>query len=318
MPESSSRINLIDRLNEKMQQDDAKSSDPSLVERAMNQQEEKPAERDRAANALEASKDTLDPPAIDSSSWHASESGRSVELDFARMHQGGFLTPDSQRSKLKEQYRAIKRPLLINAFQRTDGTTNPHIIMVTSASPNEGKTFTATNLAMSIAAEQEVKVLLVDGDVIRQDLSQQFGVANRKGYLDILRNDGTSVSDIIVRTNIPSLALLPCGQSSENATELFASTRMSDLMQDLASRYNDRVIIVDTPPVLVSSETQTLGMHAGQFILVVEAGETPRRQIEEALSLLPPTEHVFCILNKANENDIGDRYGYYKSYYYAS
>ena len=315
MSTSSTRINLIDRLSQKMEQSEAKKTD-SLIERAMNEDRDKlGALPDKDLQINEESDKSLSPPHIDSSSWHSSESGSTLELDYGYMRSMGLITPDSERSKTKEQFRTIKRPLLVNAFQRPDGAENPHVIMVTSAVPNEGKTFTATNLAMSIAAEQEIKVLLIDGDVIRQDLSKHFGIDNRPGYLDILRGEAIGVSDVLVRTSIPSLALLPAGDNSENATELFAGTRMQDLMQDLASRYSDRVIIVDTPPVLASSETQTLAMHAGQVVLVIEAENTSRQRVEEALSLLPQKERTYCILNKANESHQMDRYGSYRSYY---
>ncbi len=312
-----SRINLIDRLSQKLEQDEENAAaEDSLAERAVqNYSSDQPQENEFAEAPPPVKSRTLEPPAISSAAWHSSEAQNSIELDLEMMAKAGFLVTEGERSKLKEQYRVIKRPLLVNAFQRPEGTANPHIIMVTSARPNEGKTFTATNLAMSIAAEREVKVLLMDGDVIRQDLTRQFGLDDELGYLDLLKGRMDSVSDIITRTNIPSLAILPCGSQYEEATELFSSTRMTDLMDDLADRYSDRIIIIDTPPLLATSETQALAFHAGQSILVVEAGETTHRQLDEALTLLPSRERLYCILNKANESDIGDKYANYESYY---
>ncbi len=316
MSQSTPQVNLIERLSAKLGEQGTAPQKP-LVERAMEHYdtaiETTPGDMtDTPSPAdMESLNSTQDYDAI----WEKTESSGFIELNFSKMKKAGYITPDGKRNKTKEQYRVIKRPLLVNAFQRADQISNPHVIMVTSASPNEGKTFTATNLALSIAAEREIKVLLMDGDVIRQDLSRRFGIEAEQGYLDVLSNDNLDVSDHLVRTNIPSLAILPCGQTRDDATELFASGRMADLMQDLASRYSDRIIIIDTPPALASSETNALAMHAGQIVMVVESGKTDRQRIEESLSFLAPCENIFFVLNKAQESDLSDSYGSYSEYY---
>ena len=315
MSQSTPQINLIERLNAKLGDQDSTTQQPPLVERAM---EHLDSNTETSSETIaDTSAQTASPDAVNDydAIWEKSESSGFIELNFGKMKKAGYITPDGKRSKTKEQYRVIKRPLLVNAFQRSEHISNPHVIMVTSASPNEGKTFTATNLALSIAAERELKVLLMDGDVMRQDLSHRFGIDTDKGYLDALSNDDLDVSDFLVRTNIPSLAILPCGQIRDNTTELFASGRMTDLMQDLASRYSDRIIIIDTPPALASSETNALAMHAGQIVMVVESGKTERQRIEEALSFLAPCENIFFVLNKAQESDLSDSYGSYSEYY---
>ncbi len=318
------RVNLIDRLSAKLNETQAESSGPvpskPLVERAVEHLESATNDKNGAPQMPASARQVADPLAPGGGeggdlSWDVAESSGFVELNFAKMKKAGYITPGGERNKTKEQLRVIKRPLLINAFQRADEIPNSHVIMVTSAAPNEGKTFLATNLALSIAAEREVKVMLMDGDVIRQDLSHRFGIEAERGYLDALSNDDLDVSEFLVRTSVPSLAILPCGQTRSDTTELFASTRMADLMQEMASRYSDRIIIIDTPPALASSETNALAMHAGQIVMVVEAGKTPRHHIEEALSFLSPCEHIFFVLNKAQESDLSDSYGTYAEYY---
>jgi receptor protein-tyrosine kinase len=316
----STRLNLIDRLSEKLEPREKKAPAMPLVERAMAK-----LIGDTGSDSLKGTnngvaplkaRDSFAPRALQREvNWTDEEALRFVEIDLARMSKAGYVIPDGRRNRIKEQFRIIKRPLLLNAFQRESRTQNPHIILVTSACPGEGKTFTATNLAMSIAAEREVKVLLIDGDVIRQDLSRRFGIETERGYLDLLEDETLDVSDIIVRTSIPSLALMPAGKIREEATELFSSSRMKALFEELASRYQDRIIIIDTPPVLASSEANALAMHAGQLVMVIEAGRTPRHTLQEALNLLAPCEQTYCILNKAADSDHSDRYGSYYEYY---
>ena len=320
MKKGSSRLNLVDRLSEKLELKASKATAKPLVQRAIEQLELEPQEgaQPRRLNGVRQREVTETVTARGSdneAAWSTSEAQGYVELDLPKMSQAGYVTSDGRRSRIKEQFRIIKRPLLVNAFQHSAEIEKAHIVLVTSACPGEGKTFTATNLAMSIASEREIKVLLMDGDVIRQALAQRFGIETEKGYLDLLDDEELNVSDILVRTSIPSLAILPSGAGREEATELFTSSRMSDLMEELATLYHDHMIIIDTPPVLASSETNALAMHAGQVVMVIEAGRTPRHTIEEALSVLSPCEHTYCILNKAVDADLTERYGSYYEYY---
>lgn len=249
--------------------------------------------------------------------WTARDASTLVKLNLKKLQKTGYITPLSKRNKTKEQFRVVKRPLLANAFLNPDQPDTSNIVMVTSATPGEGKTFTSINLALSIAAEREVKVVLMDGDVIRQGMRRQLGITTKTGYLDVLAGPGMRLSDVLMRTNIPSLAILPCGETREDATELFASSRMSDLLYDLAIAEPDRIVIIDTPPVLASSETTALAMHIGQIVFVIGSGVSPRYRIEEALSHLSvaPVDDIVCVLNKAEEADLGHSYGSYPEYY---
>lgn len=261
--------------------------------------------RDRRAG-LAPSQDPYIPHASGAKSKHV------AKIDLRRLRSRGFVTPEGGRSKIVEEFRAIKRPLLRKAFDDDHG--RGHVILVCSARPGEGKTFCSINLAMSIASERGLNVLLIDGDVIKADVPDVLGFKAKKGFLDLLVDPSLDVSDILVRTNIPNFSVLPSGKSQDNATELLAGPGMANLMNDIATRYSDRVIIVNAPPVLASSEAGVLASHAGQVVMVVEADKTGRSEVQMALEQFESLEDVSFVLNKVTDRRIADRYGAY-SYY---
>jgi protein-tyrosine kinase len=240
---------------------------------------------------------------------------RRVEIDLGRLRVGGFVTPGGVRSRISEEYRIIKRPLLNHALVPAE-TRAPraNMIFVTSATPGEGKTFTATNLAMSIASERGVHVLLIDADVIRPTLFRTLGVPLEKGLTDVLADDRLTLPDVLLRTNIPNLTLMSAGTASVATTELFASPKMTEVMRDLATRYQDRVVILDGSPVLATSEASVLARHVGQIAFVVEAGQTGRRALEEALNLVSACPNISLILNKMDQTKNPDGFGSYAYY----
>ena len=245
----------------------------------------------------------------------AKDKGNYAEIDLVQLQLAGFVSPNSERTRISEEFRIIKRPLLLNAFARgPDQIANGHLIMVTSARPGEGKTFTSLNLAMSIASERELYVLLIDADVHRGTLMSELGVTAEKGLVDMLHEDDLTLNDTLVHTNIPNLTVLPCGTRQIEATELLASQRMDTLMKDIAGRYKDRVVIIDTPPVLASSEASVLALHVGQIVMVVEAGETTRQTMEQTLPMISACQHIKFLLNKTTFNAGSDRFGMYPAY----
>jgi protein-tyrosine kinase len=242
----------------------------------------------------------------------ANQTGAQVELDFVSFQKDGFLTPQSQASRIAEEFRLIKRPLLrIASEARHEEDSINHVIMVTSTHPSDGKSFVTTNLAISMASEQDLFVLVIDADIKRKGLSRRLGVADRPGIMDVLLNREGSISDVMVRTNIPNLGIIPAGKDIAEATELFASQRMTKLVSDVASRYKDRIIIFDTPPVLAASEASVLAAHVGQIAFVVNSGETSKRSIAEALRLIGVCPNVHFVLNRMSQAGADDRFGYY-------
>jgi protein-tyrosine kinase len=225
----------------------------------------------------------------------------------------GALTPDAGRSKIAEEYRLIKRPLITNALGH-DGNPpvpNGNLIMVTSSVPGEGKSFTAINLAISMATELENTVLLVDADVTKSSVVRYLGLHAEKGLLDVLRDPEVELSDVLIKTDIAKLTVLPSGRGFAHATELLASSAMKNFVEDISSRYHDRIIIFDCPPLLATSEANVLASYMGQIVFVVEAERTPQEAVKDALSHLADHEHVGIVLNKAPARTSGgDYYGY--------
>ena len=188
-------------------------------------------------------------------------SGKLVKLDLSGLKEAGLVDPRStQVNQTTEEFRRIKRPLLMNV--RGEGASvvpNANMIMVSSALAGEGKTFTSINLAMSIAMEMDKTVLLVDADVAKPDITGRLGVDAEMGLIDVLLDDSLTLSDVLLRTDIPKLTLLPSGRRHVHSTELLASERMRQLTLELSSRYYDRIVIFDTPPLLLTSEARVLG-----------------------------------------------------------
>ena len=222
---------------------------------------------------------------------------------------GGSLGRDIQ-----DDYRRIKRPLVSNACGRNRSMVDRgNLILVTSSIPDEGKTYTSVNLALSISQEIDATVLLVDCDVTKQGVSRMLGLEKFCGLVDVLVSDDLTISDVLLQTDIPNLRVVPAGKQHEYVAELLASQRMSDVFDEMASRYKDRIIIIDGPPLLPTPQTQILAGLVGQVVFVIEAGKTPQSLVEEALEMIPEEQATGLVMNK-NEG-LSARSGYYYGYY---
>jgi len=241
----------------------------------------------------------------------AAQSSRQINLDFNKLRARGLLTSEDERSQIAEEYRMIKRPILANAFG-ANPVKNGNMVMVTSALPGEGKSFSTINLAISIAMELDRTVLLVDADVAKPRIPEYLGFHADHGLLDVLRNGTQDLSNSILRTNIDKLSILPAGRTYTRATELLASEAMDRLIRDLATRYPDRLVLFDSPPLLSTSESGVLASHMGQIVMVVEADKTRKPALREALSRIEgKCDVVGLILNKGVPHSAGGYYGYY-------
>lgn len=242
------------------------------------------------------------------------EGSARIELDIHRLAEAGIVTPENPRSLIAEEFRVIKRPLLANAAGASAAPIrNANLLMVTSSLPGEGKSFSAINLAMSIAMEVDKSVLLVDGDVARPSIPRVLGIPEHRGLLDVLRDPSLTVGDVVLKTNVERLSYLSAGTASANATELLASEAMGRLLDDLSRRSSDRIIIFDAPPLLVTTEARALATRMGQIVFVVRAEETPQAAIKEALSTIETCPVKLLILNQARNVDkvaYGYEYGY--------
>lgn len=237
------------------------------------------------------------------------------KLDLVRLKAAGLITPEAERSQIAEEFRMIKRPLLKNAFgQGAPLVENGNLIMVSSGFPSEGKTFTSINLALSIASEMDHTVLLIDADVARPSVTSYFGIDTGPGLVDYLLGEQPDLSTLLIKTDIPKLTLLPAGKRHHHSTELLASESMRNLLEELSIRYPDRVIIFDSPPLLVTSEASVLASLVGQIVIVVESEKTTQTALKEALSLLDPDKSIGLVLNKSRQ-PFGSEYGTYYGYY---
>jgi receptor protein-tyrosine kinase len=234
--------------------------------------------------------------------------------DIHRLERTGTIDWNATRAPIMEEIRLIKRRLLNRAFEGNDArSSQSRLVMITSAKPGEGKTFTATNLALSISLEEDYDVVLVDADIARQSVRRNFGLKPMKGFVDLLLNPDIALSDVILRTDIPRLSVLPAGTTSDKAPELLAGSRMRGMIETLSKRFRDRIIIFDSPPCLVSSDAATLAAHVGQILLVVEADQTQEHEVTAALQRINSCPDISIVLNKARSSG-STSYGGYGAY----
>ena len=240
---------------------------------------------------------------------------RRLKIDLARLVENGHVSIDGTRKQINEEYREIKRKLLANAFGALSKTLkNPNIIMVTSSRPSEGKTFTATNLALSIASEQDKTVLLVDADVLKPNVLRTLGLPSKNGLMEYLIGEVEDISDVLYSTNIDKLKIIPAGRSHHLSTELLASEKMLETVDEFANRYPDRVVIFDTPPLIGINESAILANFAGQAVVVVEEGKAKINDIKLSVERLNPDMAIGFVVNKSVNSD-SDGSGYYGYYY---
>jgi protein-tyrosine kinase len=234
-----------------------------------------------------------------------------VKLDLDQLGRAGFLVPNQARSKLAEEFRLIKLSLLKNV--RGDSPApieRGNLIMITSALPGEGKTFCAINLAMSLAMEMDTSVLLIDADAVRPTLLNRLGLPPAKGLLDVLTDRNLDLSEVLLRTNIPKLSLLPSGTPSIKSTELLASAAMEQLLAEVATIYTDRVVIFDAPPLLQTTEARVLASRMGQIVIVVEASRTMHSEVSQAIAAVEHCPIVMSVLNKCRVPAARSGFGY--------
>ena len=236
---------------------------------------------------------------------------RTCELDFPWLKENGFLVPGHDNRQQAQEFRRIKRPLLLNTQAKVAANYEhpTNLMFVTSAAPGEGKTFVSLNLALSLAGELDRSVLLIDGDAAKGDMSKWMGIAGEKGLVDLLNEGSQYAEDAVIHTNVEGLSVLPCGQFLDNLDELYASDLMDDLLESLASFSHNRIIVVDGPPLLATTEASVLAQHMGQTVMVVEANKTPQSAVEQAVETLESCQLVSLLLNKASGAAAGG-YGY--------
>jgi len=250
------------------------------------------------------------PPAVLEASANAiALSGEPVEIDFSRLRERGYIDPVGKPSGLAEEFRIVKRQVLDAA--RQGGTGFARRILITSPHQNEGKTFCAVNLALSLAAESDLEVVLIDADLANPSVKEVFGLPERAGLMDLLANPELSVEHHVLKTDIAGLWLLPPGREGSHASEALSSRRTAEVFERLTAQAPNRIVLIDSPPALAASPAAELAKHVGQTILVARADRTGKSALEDAAQLLSACPDIKLVLNGANFSPSGRRFGSY-------
>jgi exopolysaccharide/PEP-CTERM locus tyrosine autokinase len=236
-------------------------------------------------------------------------------IDRRRLRQAALIEPEAPVGALAEEFRIVKRQLLLNARAMTGvAEEKKRTILLSSAQPGEGKTFCALNLALSISGEPDTEVLLVDGDFPNPQVLATLGLEAEAGLVDAIADPRIDPESLVLRTDLPGLSILPGGRQVSNVTELLASERARDIVARLAEARPNRIILFDSPPALMASPATILAGLAGQLVMVVRADRTSESDLREALELLSACERVSLLLNGAGFAAGGRRFGAYYGY----
>lgn len=235
-------------------------------------------------------------------------------IDAIALERAGMVDWSRTRSRISEEFRLVQRQILRSAFGPGAEPGFSNLLMVTSARPGEGKSFTSINLAGSIARQADHYVMLVDADSKRDSLCYPLGLAEARGLLDLAANPKLDPASLIVKTPIERLSILPVGRERERSAELFSLKEMTRLIQSLGRRYADRLVVLDAPPCLSTSDPAVLAPVVGQVLFVVEADRTQRDEIEASLDLIQACPNITLVLNK-QQTSSRYTFGAYSSYY---
>ena len=237
-----------------------------------------------------------------------------VDINWHKLAEEGFLDSNDTKSQLAEEFRVIKRPLVNNALGANSGIDRANLILICSSLPGEGKTYVSINLALSIANERDKNVLLIDADVEKPSVSKHLGIKQSPGLIEYLEDDKITFAEILLKTDLANLSVIPAGKRHKYSTELLSSQRMYLFAEEISRRYKDRIVIFDSPPLLVATQAHVLSELVGQVVLVIGAETTQQTIVAESVAKLAQCDVVMTLLNKTRkEVDIygyGHKYGY--------
>jgi protein-tyrosine kinase len=230
-------------------------------------------------------------------------------IDRASLQERGYIDIKAPATALSEEFRIIKRQLLTELFEVQDGR-NP-LVLINSAHPGDGKTWMAINLALSLSAETDLEVLLIDGDFANPDCCLQLGLPTAPGLMDALLDPSLDVEQMIIPTDIANLSVLPAGRQVNNDTEVLAADRTRDIFAQLVAARPRRIILMDSPPALAASAASELARHAGLVLLVVRADRTSEVALRDAVHLLKACPTIRSVLNGVKFSSSGRLFGAY-------
>lgn len=270
-----------------------------------------PAVRPRVSAVQPASKPAI--PKNQARTTALSERTSRECISRAHLAAQNFIVPDGPVTGLSEEFRIVKRQLLLTARGGRGADPLPHgeRILVCSAHPNEGKTFCAINLALSLASEKDNRVLLVDADFAKPSILKTLGMTTRPGFMDALADASCDVEALVIETDVGGLSILPAGTQTNQDTEYLAALRTAAVFDQLSRNDPSRIIILDSPPALAASPASVLALHVGQILMVVQADVTTDNALRDALSLLDGCSHVQLLLNRTKFSPTGRKFGSY-------
>lgn len=321
MSEPTSRLNLIQRA---MQQATLKRAEPAVPDEVVEERLEpviemqdataihqphvvaEPREAPKRVNGQASAAPLVQPQ-------HAAQ--QALRLNIQKLKEARMITPDSRASVTYNEFRSIKRKLLPLTRDPDTKATTKNIVMITSALAGEGKTYTALNLAICLAAEKNLDVILVDGDVVRSSIAQFFEGAPDTGLVDLLTGRRQQIDEVLQRcADLPNLHVLFAGRRDDTSPELLASQRMAEVCSALSHRFRESIVVIDAPPVLATAEPSALAMHVHHLIMVVAAGQVARHHVEEALAGVSACPSISLVFNKSPEWQRSTPYPYYYNY----
>lgn len=242
--------------------------------------------------------------------------GERLPVDREHLREQGLIVPEGAVTALLEEFRIVKRQLLVQAadLRRQKAGAMAQRVLISSPHPGEGKTYCALNLALSIAAEKESEVLLVDADFAKPSILSALGLPGGPGLMDALMDDTIDVADCVLGTDIPGLWVLPAGDTTSHDSEYLSSSRTAHVLDRLTQGAPNRMVIFDSPPALAASPAAELAKYVGQTVVIVRADRTGRGALDDAISLLNACPNVQLLLNAAQFSPSGRRFGSYYGY----
>jgi Mrp family chromosome partitioning ATPase len=239
-----------------------------------------------------------------------------IAIDREHLRQNGLIEPEGSVTALLEEFRIVKRQLLLQAgeLRRQKAGSKAQRVLISSPHSGEGKTYCAVNLALSIATERESDVLLVDADFAKPSILSSLGLPGGPGLMDALMDESTDVADFVIATDIPGLWVLPAGDTSTSDSEYISSSRTGKVLERLTQDAPNRMVIFDSPPALAASPAAELAKLVGQVLVIVRADSTGQGALEDAVSLLSACPNIQLLLNAAQFSPSGRRFGTYYGY----
>ncbi|WP_446654352.1 AAA family ATPase [Blastomonas sp.] len=239
-----------------------------------------------------------------------------AQVDRDLLREAAFIVPDGPVTSISEEFRIVKRRLLASVQAEINAGLGvaAQRILICSANPGDGKTYSAINLALSIATEKDHDVLLVDADFAKPSILSSLGIAGQNGLMDALADPSVEVQDLIIPTDIPGLSVLPAGRQTNTDSEYLASARTQEVLASLTAGRPGRIVIFDSPPLLAASPAATLAQHVGHALMVVRADVTSERALRDALSLIAGCNQIQLLLNGVKFSPSGRSFGSYYGY----